>query len=77
MPDPNYPTGTAGIVAIDKMGNEVLFLHPDSFETLQALSGFAPRCTSSRSRPIMPGPTCRSTATAGMGTIPTPGARSR
>lgn len=41
--DPNFPTGAAGLVAIDKMGNQVLFLDPASFGTVRALGGFVPR----------------------------------
>ncbi len=41
--DPNFPTGHAGLIAIDKMGNRVLFLDPATYETTQVLSGFAPR----------------------------------
>lgn len=41
--DPNFPTGTAGLIAIDKMGNRVLFLDPASFGTVRTLGGFAPR----------------------------------
>lgn len=41
--NPNYPTGTAGLIAVDKMGNKVLFLDPQSFTVVAALEGFAPR----------------------------------
>ena len=43
MPDANFLTGSAGLIAIDKLGNQVLFLDPDSFETVLTLDGFAPR----------------------------------
>jgi DNA-binding beta-propeller fold protein YncE len=43
LQDPNFPTGRSGLIAIDKMGNKVLFLDPESFETLETLSGFEPR----------------------------------
>jgi YVTN family beta-propeller protein len=39
----NFVTGSGGLIAIDKVGNQVLFLHPDSYETLLTLDGFAPR----------------------------------
>lgn len=41
--DANFPTGKTGLIAIDKMGNKVLFLDPATYETIQVLSGFAPR----------------------------------
>lgn len=41
--DANFITGSAGLVAVDKIGNKVLFLDPVSFETVLTLSGFAPR----------------------------------
>lgn len=43
MPDPNFLTGSSGLIAIDKMGNQVLFLDPDTYETTLTLDGFAPR----------------------------------
>ena len=42
MTDANFLTGTAGLIAIDKVGNQVLFLDPDSCGTVLALDGFAP-----------------------------------
>jgi DNA-binding beta-propeller fold protein YncE len=42
-PNPNFPTGRAGLIAIDKMGNKVFFLHPETFEILEVLGGFAPK----------------------------------
>ncbi len=42
-PNPNFPTGRAGLIAIDKMGNKVFFLDPESFETVEVLGGFAPK----------------------------------
>jgi DNA-binding beta-propeller fold protein YncE len=43
MDDANFLTGSAGLVAIDKLGNQVLFLDPVSYETVLTLDGFAPR----------------------------------
>jgi hypothetical protein len=43
MGDPNFLTGGSGLIAVDKMGNQVLFLDPDSYETILTLDGFAPR----------------------------------
>ena len=43
MIDPNFLTGKNGLIAVDKMGNQVLFLDPDSYETTLTLDGFAPR----------------------------------
>ena len=43
MADANFLTGGSGLIAIDKVGNQVLFLNPDSYETVLTLDGFAPR----------------------------------
>jgi DNA-binding beta-propeller fold protein YncE len=43
MSDANFLTGSSGLIAIDKMGNQVLFLDPNSYETILTLDGFAPR----------------------------------
>ncbi|HEY0816140.1 MAG TPA: hypothetical protein VGE11_22935 [Pseudonocardia sp.] len=42
-PDPNFPTGTTGLIAVDKVGNQILFLDPHTYGTVQVLTGFAPR----------------------------------
>jgi DNA-binding beta-propeller fold protein YncE len=39
----NAPSGTAGLIAIDKVGNRVLFLNPETYQTELTLDGFAPR----------------------------------
>ena len=39
----NVTTGSDGLVAIDKKGNQVLFLDPESYAVVSALTGFAPR----------------------------------
>ncbi|WP_225031184.1 YncE family protein [Paraburkholderia sp. XV] len=41
--DANFQTGTRGLIAIDKVGNRVLFLDPLTYETTLTLDGFAPR----------------------------------
>jgi len=41
--DPNFLTGKSGLIAVDKMGNQVLFLDPNTYETTLTLDGFAPR----------------------------------
>jgi DNA-binding beta-propeller fold protein YncE len=41
--NPNYPTGTAGLIAVDKVGNKVLFLDRQSLAVTAAVEGFAPR----------------------------------
>jgi YVTN family beta-propeller protein len=41
--DPNFPTGRDGLIAVDKVGNKMLFLDPVTFETVEVLNGFAPR----------------------------------
>ena len=43
LADPNFLSGSNGLIAIDKLGNQVLFLDPDSYETILTLEGFAPR----------------------------------
>ena len=43
MADANFLTGSSGLIAIDKVGNQVLFLDPVSYETVLTLDGFAPR----------------------------------
>jgi YVTN family beta-propeller protein len=42
MADGNFMTGSNGLIAIDKVGNQVLFLDPDSYATMLTLDGFAP-----------------------------------
>jgi len=39
----NTVTGHAGLIAIDKIGNKVLFLDPITYRPLRALDGFTPR----------------------------------
>ncbi len=39
----NAPSGTKGLIAIDKVGNRVLFLNPETYQTETTLDGFAPR----------------------------------
>src|ERR1700691_147601 len=41
--DANFLTGSNGLIAIDKLGNQVLFLDPDSYETVLTLEVFATR----------------------------------
>jgi DNA-binding beta-propeller fold protein YncE len=41
--DPNFPTGRDGLIAVDKVGNKVIFLDPVTLATIEVLSGFAPR----------------------------------
>lgn len=43
MADANFPTGRNGLIAIDKVGNRVLFLDPDTLAVETTLEGFAPR----------------------------------
>jgi len=42
-PDANFITGSDGLIAVDKIGNKILFLDPISYETMLTLDGFAPR----------------------------------
>jgi YVTN family beta-propeller protein len=41
--DPNFITGSDGLIAVDKIGNRILFLDPVTYETTLTLDGFAPR----------------------------------
>ncbi len=41
--DPNFITGNTGLIAVDKIGNKVLFLDPVTYDTVLTLGGFAPR----------------------------------
>ena len=43
MTEADVTTGSSGLIAIDKVGNQVLFLDPVSYETVLVLDGFAPR----------------------------------
>jgi DNA-binding beta-propeller fold protein YncE len=42
MADANFLTGSNGLIAIDKLGNQVLFINPSSYDTILTLDGFAP-----------------------------------
>ncbi|BCQ28141.1 hypothetical protein NK8_63300 (plasmid) [Caballeronia sp. NK8] len=39
----NFTTGHDGLIAVDKLGNRVLFLDPESLDVILTLEGFAPR----------------------------------
>ena len=54
MQDPNFPTGRSGLIAVDKIGNKVLFLDPESFETVNVLSGFESRVRRAADRRKLP-----------------------
>jgi DNA-binding beta-propeller fold protein YncE len=41
--DANFPTGSDGLIAVDKIGNQILFLDPETFATTLTLDAFAPR----------------------------------
>jgi DNA-binding beta-propeller fold protein YncE len=43
MKDANFATGTNGLIAVDKIGNQILFLDPDTYATTLTLDAFAPR----------------------------------
>jgi YVTN family beta-propeller protein len=43
MTESNFPTGNSGLFAVDKVGNQVHFLNPVTYETELTLDGFAPR----------------------------------
>jgi DNA-binding beta-propeller fold protein YncE len=43
MADPNFLTGSSGVIAVDKVGNLIHFLHPETLSTELTLHGFAPR----------------------------------
>jgi DNA-binding beta-propeller fold protein YncE len=40
--NPNYPTGTRGVVAVDKIGNKILFLDRHTLDVEDVLTGFQP-----------------------------------
>ena len=41
--DRNFTSGTEGVIAIDKIGNKVLFLDPTTYVVTRSLDGFASR----------------------------------
>jgi YVTN family beta-propeller protein len=41
--DANFATGSSGLIAVDKIGNQVLFLDPQTYATTLTLDAFAPR----------------------------------
>ena len=43
MEDANFATGSNGLVAVDKIGNQILFLDPKTYATTLTLDAFAPR----------------------------------
>jgi YVTN family beta-propeller protein len=43
MTDGNFLTGSSGLIAVDKVGNQILFLDPVTYATELTLDGFAPR----------------------------------
>ena len=43
MTEGNFVTGSSGLIAVDKIGNRVLFLDPVTYDTELTLEGFAPR----------------------------------
>jgi YVTN family beta-propeller protein len=43
MTEGNFLTGSSGLFAVDKVGNQVLFLDPVTYDTELTLDGFAPR----------------------------------
>jgi DNA-binding beta-propeller fold protein YncE len=43
MADANFLTGRRGLIAVDKVGNRVLFLDPVTYATEVTLDGFAPK----------------------------------
>jgi YVTN family beta-propeller protein len=43
MTEANFLTGSSSLIAVDKVGNQVLFLDPVTYSTQLTLDGFAPR----------------------------------
>jgi DNA-binding beta-propeller fold protein YncE len=43
MKDPNFATGSSGLIAVDKIGNQILFLDLRTYATTLMLDAFAPR----------------------------------
>ena len=66
--DANYPTGTRGLLLIDKVGSYIRFFDPARSRSDRA-SRSRPSRTTSCSRPTGRRPTCRSTATASSAAI--------
>jgi DNA-binding beta-propeller fold protein YncE len=42
MRNPNLPTGTRGVIAVDKVANQILFLNHQTLHVEDVLTGFAP-----------------------------------
>jgi hypothetical protein len=43
MEDANFATGSNGLIAVDKIGNQILFLDTETYATTLTLDAFAPR----------------------------------
>jgi hypothetical protein len=41
MEDANFATGRNGLIAVDKIGNQILFLDPRTYATTLTLDAFA------------------------------------
>ena len=67
--DRNFTTGTRGLIAVDKKGNEVLFLDPESYNVIASIKGFALRVHELLITPVH---SCPFTVTASMVIIRTP-----
>jgi hypothetical protein len=73
MADANFLTGSRGLIAVDKVGNRVLFLDPGTYDTELTLEGFAPKVHELLIAPDRRFAYVPSTAMASTATIPTRG----
>lgn len=62
---------TRGLLAVDKQGNRVLFLNPETFAVERELNAFPPRPHELLMLTALKKPMCPSTATASTATIRT------
>ena len=67
--NPNFPTGRARLITIDKMGNKVFFLDPEASKPWRYWAGLRPRCTNWRYLRITRRLTRQFMATAGTAII--------
>jgi hypothetical protein len=63
MADANFLAGSAGLIAIDKVANHVLFLDPVTYDTELTLDGFAPKSRLTGGSRMCPSTAMASTAT--------------
>jgi hypothetical protein len=72
MGDANFATGSNGLIAVDKIGNQILFLDPKTYATRSRLMHLRRVFTNSSSRLTIGPPMYRSMATGSTARIRTP-----